>query len=152
MRSVSDTLQSLQVVAGYQSFFLTVNPNDKSDEGFLGGTILGREFWRGHRGCGAAGALAFKLYCQKATNVNNLSGSSHNINEDDSMGQMMQRSQATITQPIGVAAYPANVPTTMAAGSSNTPKKNQASAIKAEVYASVRSAIRYGTSYNPFPL
>lgn len=43
-----------------------MNPSDPTDEGFLGGTPLGREFWRGHRGCGASGSKAFGLFCQKA--------------------------------------------------------------------------------------
>ncbi|KAI1797120.1 hypothetical protein LXA43DRAFT_1138024 [Ganoderma leucocontextum] len=60
LENVSQELQSLETLAGIQSFFLVVNPHDPDDQGFLGGTIVGREFWRGHRGCGAPGAEAFK--------------------------------------------------------------------------------------------
>lgn len=53
-------LESLQVTAGVQSFVLAINPNDAEDEGFLGGSSLGREFWRSLRGGGTAGAKALK--------------------------------------------------------------------------------------------
>lgn len=53
-------LESLQVTAGVQSFLLAINPNDTEDEGFLGGSSLGREFWRSLRGGGTAGAKALK--------------------------------------------------------------------------------------------
>lgn len=66
LRSTSRILESLHDLAGLQSFFLVVNPHDPEDEGFLGGTVLGREFWRGHRGCGVAGAEAFRTQCVKA--------------------------------------------------------------------------------------
>ena len=132
---ISDALESLQVVSGHHSFFLVVNPNDEADKGFLGGTTLGREFWRGHRGCGAAGAQAFKLFCQKATNPE---FSTLNVT------QVLQQPQSDAVPSVGVFPYPANVSTTMIANPhSNVPKKNQASVIKAEVYASIRNAIRY---------
>jgi hypothetical protein len=50
----------LQTAAGIQSFVLAVNPYDADDEGFLGGSPLGREFWRSLRGGGTAGAKALK--------------------------------------------------------------------------------------------
>ena len=53
-------LESLQFTAGVQSFVLAINPNDAEDEGFLGGSSLGREFWRSLRGGGTAGAKALK--------------------------------------------------------------------------------------------
>ncbi|KAI0264417.1 hypothetical protein BC834DRAFT_882965 [Gloeopeniophorella convolvens] len=58
--STSQILESLQASAGIQSFLLAVNPNDAEDEGFLGGSSLGREFWRSLRGGGMAGAKALK--------------------------------------------------------------------------------------------
>ncbi|KZT73706.1 hypothetical protein DAEQUDRAFT_762138 [Daedalea quercina L-15889] len=66
LRSTSRTLESLEELTGLQSFFLVVNPSDSADEGFLGGTVSGREFWRCHRGCGAAGAKLFQEQCMKA--------------------------------------------------------------------------------------
>ncbi len=63
--NVSQELESLETLAGIQSFFLVVNPHDLDDPGFLGGTVVGREFWRGHRGCGAPGAEAFKAQCMR---------------------------------------------------------------------------------------
>ena len=63
LQSVSQELESLEKLTGAQSFFLVVNPYDQEDQGFLGGTVVGREFWRGYRGCGAPGAEAFKAHC-----------------------------------------------------------------------------------------
>ena len=53
-------LESLQVTSGIQSFIVAINPNDAEDEGFLGGSSLGREFWRSLRGGGLAGVKALK--------------------------------------------------------------------------------------------
>ena len=58
----SRVLESLSEVAGVQSFILAVNPSEPSDGGFLGGSVVGREFWRGMRGGGEGGARAFKAY------------------------------------------------------------------------------------------
>jgi hypothetical protein len=58
--STSRVLESLQATAGVQSFVLAINPNDAEDEGFLGGSPLGREFWRSLRGGGLAGVKALK--------------------------------------------------------------------------------------------
>ncbi|KAG6862548.1 hypothetical protein C0995_000096 [Termitomyces sp. Mi166 len=56
-------LESLFKVAGVQSFILAVDPINSSDGGFLGGTVVGREFWRGMRNGGDTGAKAFKAHC-----------------------------------------------------------------------------------------
>jgi len=53
-------LESLHFTAGVQSFVLAINPNDAEDEGFLGGSSLGREFWRSLRGGGTAGVKTLK--------------------------------------------------------------------------------------------
>jgi len=60
--SISRMLESLHATAGVQSFVLAVNPNDTEDEGFLGGSPLGREFWRSLRGGGVAGVKALKSF------------------------------------------------------------------------------------------
>lgn len=39
---------------------VAINPNDAEDEGFLGGTPFGKEFWTTLRGGGTAGAKALK--------------------------------------------------------------------------------------------
>jgi hypothetical protein len=39
-----------------------VDPSNPSDSGFLGGSVVGREFWRGMRGGGDAGARTFKTH------------------------------------------------------------------------------------------
>ena len=56
----------LATTLSVQSFVLAVDPFDPSDDGFLGGTTTGREFWRGLRGGGAPGALAFKEQCRRS--------------------------------------------------------------------------------------
>lgn len=117
LRHTSTALESLHDVAGLQSFFLVVNPKDPMDEGFLGGTMIGREFWRGHRGCGTAGARAFKLYSEKS--------SPNFVTSAD-------------TTPL--------LPMTRGAASQIDPpvsKKGPAGSLKAEVYSSVRNALRF---------
>lgn len=122
LRSISRALESLLSIGGLESFFLAVDPYDPTDEGFLGGTLLGREFWRGHRGCGAAGARAFQTHCQKSI-----------------AGQL--------PLPQEVPAYPIAVPPTShihvpVVQPTNAVKKSPASTLKTEVYASVRNALR----------
>jgi hypothetical protein len=73
--SASQMLESLQVTAGVQSFVLAINPNDAEDEGFLGGSPLGREFWRSLRGGGVAGAKALKSLA--ISSLQNSTPSSH---------------------------------------------------------------------------
>lgn len=73
LRSTSQTLESLQVTAGIQSFLLAINPNDAEEEGFLGGSSLGREFWRSLRGGGTAGAKALKSLAISALQDSTLS-------------------------------------------------------------------------------
>lgn len=73
----SRILESLAETSGVQSFLLAADPHDPADAGFLGGSVSGREFWRGLRGGGESGAKSFKLYCQ-----------SHNIfNSGDTQDQ-----------------------------------------------------------------
>lgn len=60
LSSTCQLLESLLATAGVQSFVVAINPNDAEDEGFLGGTPLGKEFWTSLRGGGAAGAKALK--------------------------------------------------------------------------------------------
>lgn len=65
----SRILEKLADASGTHSFMVAVDPNDSSDQGFLGGSVRGREYWRGMRNGGAAGAKAFKLHCQKANEL-----------------------------------------------------------------------------------
>lgn len=123
LRHISGALESLQKIMDLQSFFLVVNPNDPADEGFLGGTVIGREFWRGHRGCGTAGAQAFKLHCKNVT---------------------------TGFAPINDAPAIPPLPITGNVGPQSLlvpQRKGPASSIKAEVYANVRAALRYVPPY-----
>ncbi|KAJ7274373.1 hypothetical protein B0H12DRAFT_1088364 [Mycena haematopus] len=66
LSDASRILESLCDASGVQSFLLAVDPSDATGSGFLGGSLLGREFWRGIRGGGDAGAKAFKLHCFKS--------------------------------------------------------------------------------------
>lgn len=118
LKSISQQLEFLQTLCGLQSFYLAVNPGDAVDPGFLGGTLLGREFWRGYRGCGEPGARAFKEFCKNAAGPPKPS-----------------------TSACSAAAPPAPVPGVQPAGGAAL-KKSPASALKAEVYLAVRTAVR----------
>lgn len=61
---ISGLLETLQEMSGVESFVLAVDPPEPG-EGFLGGSLLGREFWRNLRGGGDSGARAFRLHCTK---------------------------------------------------------------------------------------
>ncbi len=61
----SKALESLADLTGVQSFLLAVDPHSPHDMGFLGGSLVGREYYRGLRGGGTAGAGFFKAYAQK---------------------------------------------------------------------------------------
>ncbi|KAK0469662.1 uncharacterized protein EV420DRAFT_1472847 [Desarmillaria tabescens] len=62
---VSGLLETLHKISGVESFVLAVDPPEPGFEGFLGGSLLGREFWRNLRGGGDSGARAFRLHCTK---------------------------------------------------------------------------------------
>ncbi len=63
LRDASRILETLSTSSCIQSFLLAVDPYDPLDGGFLGGSVIGREFWRGLRGGGETGAKAFKAHC-----------------------------------------------------------------------------------------
>ncbi|RDX57295.1 hypothetical protein OH76DRAFT_1334682 [Lentinus brumalis] len=113
LRAVSQELESLETLAGLQSFVLVVDPSDLADEGFLGGTVIGREFWRGHRGCGVAGAQAFKARCVRA--------------------------QSQFATPTRIATP---LPTSAPIPASSAQKKSQAREVKSELYGAMRDALR----------
>jgi hypothetical protein len=71
LRAVSRALESLHSIFHIDALLLVVSPHDppasvastskaQSTDAWLGGTPLGRDFWRGLRGGGVAGAKAFK--------------------------------------------------------------------------------------------
>ncbi|TCD69337.1 hypothetical protein EIP91_007893 [Steccherinum ochraceum] len=125
MARISKLFESLERVAGLQSFFLVVNPYNSSDQGFLGGTVKGRDFWQGHRNCGAAGAQAFQLFTSYAP-----------APASSSSGGTGETSNATA----GPFYPPTNVEV---AGNVNAAmKKTPAMNVKSEVYSSMRAAIR----------
>ena len=106
-------METLATTLAVQSFVLAIDPFDPSDEGFLGGTTTGREFWRGLRGGGTPGALAFKDYCRR--------------NNDP-------QASAVLTPFVSVS-------------STSKSKKTPASLLKSEVYAAVRTALRFATIF-----
>ncbi|EAU85478.2 hypothetical protein CC1G_06379 [Coprinopsis cinerea okayama7 len=69
LMDTSRILENLAETSGVQSFFLAIDPQDNLDPGFLGGSLRGREFWRGLRGGGEPGARAFKQFCLKFEQV-----------------------------------------------------------------------------------
>jgi hypothetical protein len=71
LRSTSQNLEALCSTASIESFFLAVDPNDPDDVGFLGGSVTGREFWRGLRGGGSTGAKGFKAQCVRNATADN---------------------------------------------------------------------------------
>ncbi|PPQ66228.1 hypothetical protein CVT24_000340 [Panaeolus cyanescens] len=113
--------RSMFAGTGVQSFVLAVNPSDPTDMGFLGGSLLGREFWRGLRSGGEQGARAFKTTC-----INRLpkNPSSHPFNQSTS--------QVTSSTP-----SPAPTPSVSLASKSGPSKS-----LKTELYESVRTALR----------
>jgi hypothetical protein len=115
--NASQVLESLAQTAGVQSFILAVDLRDARDGGFLGGSLHGREFWRALRGGGDHGAKAFKQYCLK--------------------NQPLQ--VAVPTNHPGVEAGPSSsVQATPSAG----PKQLDAKSVKAELYETVRRALK----------
>ncbi|KIM84820.1 hypothetical protein PILCRDRAFT_5867 [Piloderma croceum F 1598] len=118
LSETSRTFESLHSLSGNHSFFLTVDPADAENNGFLGGTVLGREFWRGIRGGGHAGAKNFRLHClKKAEMVNTITA--------------LQNSNSTDGETL-----------TLGAAATALSKRGPASSLKAEVYANVRDALR----------
>lgn len=109
-------MESLETLAGLQSFFLVVDPTNQADEGFLGGTLSGREFWRGHRGCGSPGAQMFKAHCVRAA-----------------QSRPHSHDPPTMIDP---TLLPTPVPPV------TTGTKGSARELKAEIYAAMRDALR----------
>ncbi|KAF9476707.1 hypothetical protein BDN70DRAFT_882098 [Pholiota conissans] len=115
----SRILESLSDLSGVQSFLLAIDPNDGSDPGFLGGSLMGREFWRlGMRGGGDSGARAFKAYF--ATHAHATAKFSH-----------METMKTDVLSP-------SPAPLTTASKRAETPAKS----LKNELYEMVRSALR----------
>ncbi len=110
----SKVLENLSTTSGVQSFLLAVDPFDPLDSGFLGGSLLGREFWRGLRGGGETGARSFRTHCMAQLQ-------SKNIQKDDGS-----------TPP--AEPQPPLPP---------TPKAHHAKSLKNELYESVRHALRF---------
>jgi hypothetical protein len=126
---MSQILEALHKVAAVHSFMLAVDPLDAQDDGFLGGTIAGREFWRGLRAGGVNGAQAFK-----AATVRYESRTTHipvaGVTED-------------LQQEIPILH---SMPSATMAGSGK--RKGPASSLKSEVYSIIRNALRYFVIYS----
>ncbi|PFH52998.1 hypothetical protein AMATHDRAFT_138738 [Amanita thiersii Skay4041] len=117
----SRVLESLYETSGIQSFLLAVDPPNPADNGFLGGSLLGREFWRSMRGGGKAGAKSFRVYCLKE-----------------------MPPPAPLNQPLSIAD--ATVPAIDSASSSSAPVPARrgvtAKSLKTELYDKFRKTLR----------
>lgn len=65
LRDTSQALETLHALSGVHAFILAVEPT--TEDAFLGGTVLAREYWRGMRGGGEAGAKGLQAFCLKKT-------------------------------------------------------------------------------------
>ena len=112
LRDASRILETLSTSSCVQSFLLAVDPYDLLDGGFLGGSVIGREFWRGLRGGGEVGARAFKTHCTT----------------------QLQTKAVHDTKPTSSIERQPSVPP--------VPKPYQAKSMKNELYEKVRIALR----------
>ncbi|KAF7986510.1 hypothetical protein HWV62_31337 [Athelia sp. TMB] len=112
LRNASQNLETLHALSGIHSFILAADPI--SGDAFLGGTVLAREFWRGLRGGGEAGAKGLHAFCLKKT-------------------------RTPLQGP--------NESSTPASASVDT-KRGSSSSVKAEVYTTVRDALRWVVAYS----
>lgn len=68
LSTISSTLEKIHAVFSLDSLLLVVSPLDNSDA-WLGGSLTGRDFWRGLRGGGTIGAKAFKRSSKAAYDI-----------------------------------------------------------------------------------
>ena len=94
-----------------------IDPDDDSDDGFLGGTVLGREYWREMRNGGTIGARNFRKFCRSAV-------------EKEKSDSCEQRRNTEHTRQ--------QQPETTATGTKRTP----AIALKNKLYEEMRNALR----------
>ncbi|KAJ3906714.1 hypothetical protein F5879DRAFT_945006 [Lentinula edodes] len=119
--NLSRILESLSGVFGIESFLLAVDPEDITSQSFLGGTIIGREFWRGMRAGGESGAKAFKEQCIKNKGSKNVPHSvAHNQHP-------LSGNSSKFISPSSVI---------------NVSSKHSAKNVKVELYEGVRNALR----------
>ncbi|KAF7796605.1 hypothetical protein EIP86_007787 [Pleurotus ostreatoroseus] len=132
LRTLSHALSSLHAAAGLHALFLVVDPADAADGGFLGGTPLAREWWRGQRGGGAQGARALQAFCRR--------GEGGGVLEIAARAQAGSGGHAQV-QAADAAPTPGPVQSVQSA-EATTVRKGPAGTTKAEVYASIRNALR----------
>ncbi|KAF8656208.1 hypothetical protein AX16_002644 [Volvariella volvacea WC 439] len=126
----SRILETLYESAGVQSFLVAVDPLNPSDEGFLGGSEAGREFWRGFRGGGSAGVKALKTQCLrnvKATPPNSLKNAT----------------PVPVPSSVSSISPPSAVPSAVVPSLQPPAKPATAKATKTELYDAIRKALRY---------
>ena len=110
----SKVLENLSTTSGVQSFLLAVDPFEPLDNGFLGGSLLGREFWRGLRGGGETGARSFRTHCMAQLQ-------SKNIQKDDGSTSPVEPQSSLLP----------------------TARAYHAKSLKNELYEYVRHALRF---------
>ncbi|KAJ4477171.1 hypothetical protein J3R30DRAFT_3483044 [Lentinula aciculospora] len=118
--NLSCILESLSGVFGVESFLLAVDSEDISNQAFLGGSVRGREFWRGMRGGGESGAKVFKEQSVKKKDSKSLHSVAHeqHVPSDD-----LYKSDST--SPVITVS-----------------SKQSAKNVKVDLYEGVRKALR----------
>ncbi|KIY44159.1 hypothetical protein FISHEDRAFT_67816 [Fistulina hepatica ATCC 64428] len=116
LREITSVLESLDHVFHIESFLLAVEPYNKRDTCFFGGSLSGREFWRGRRGGGSSGASAFRQYCLRHAPKTEVTTSTVSEEQSSTSG-----------------ALPA----------SSTSKMENAKTLKSDLYDLVRQLLRY---------
>ncbi|KAF9267724.1 hypothetical protein L218DRAFT_854863 [Marasmius fiardii PR-910] len=100
---VSRILETLCHIWGIQSFILAVDPYLPANEGFLGGSTAGRDFWRGLRNGGEHGATSFKQKCLKDMHNTTLQENTSESPSNSSPPQLTSSSVVSLKQPLSTA-------------------------------------------------
>ncbi|KZV68288.1 hypothetical protein PENSPDRAFT_634554 [Peniophora sp. CONT] len=87
----STSLESLHAATGVHALLVSADPFDATGAGFVGGTPLAREFWRGMRGGGEKGVAALRAVALKVQD--NTSGNV-NVNEAAALASAKGKSPA----------------------------------------------------------
>ena len=122
-----------------------MDPYDPHGEGFLGGTLLGREFWRGHRGCGAAGARAFQVFCRKSQLGTAYAAQDVKASSAGLVGGYVASLPLPLPSSGTSSARPDDIllqSTNIQPANATAAKPGPAGALKTEVYAAMRNAVR----------
>ncbi|KAF9066638.1 hypothetical protein BDP27DRAFT_1404306 [Rhodocollybia butyracea] len=129
---LSTVLESLSSTLDIESFVLAIDTSSQESSitnGFLGGSIQGREFWRGLRSGGDSGARAFREMCVGAS----ARGNQVLINADD----VSDNKKETKTGSAKITARPSS-----AGASGSNSNLSFSRNVKVDLYDGVRKALR----------